>query len=170
MMYCPPSLQEQKQDDEPSDDLGEKISDLAVENEMPNIETVKSLIATVQNKMTDAINDDEIVETGDHDTGDLDETERYFPSLKFYNAVDGSTSLEKFRDCLSCNKIENISQLTYDGICSLELKKRDQGSTSLERKSKSLQQCWFTKGNSNSKKGKCQLRKRTKIHMWNVIH
>ena len=85
--------------------------------------------------------------------------------------MDGSISLEKFRDCLSCNKIEDISQLTYDGICSLELKKRDQGSTSLERKSKSLQEPWFMKGNSNSKQEKCQLRrKRTKIHMWNVIH
>eukprot|EP00978_Attheya_sp_CCMP212_P000273 scaffold503_cov71-Attheya_sp.AAC.3 len=84
--------------------------------------------------MVNAINDDEIVETGDHDTGELDETERDFPSLKFYNAVDGSISLEKFHDCLSCNKIEDTSQLTYDGICSLELKKRDQGSTSLERK------------------------------------
>eukprot|EP00978_Attheya_sp_CCMP212_P026765 scaffold88617_cov63-Attheya_sp.AAC.1 len=143
MMYCSPSLQEHKQD-EPSDDLGEQIIDVAVENEMQNIETVKSLIATVQKKMANAINDDEIVETGD-----LDETERDFPSLKFYNAVDGSTSLEKFCDCLSCNKIEDISQLTYDGIFSQELKKRDQGSTSLEIKSKSLQQRWFTKGNSN---------------------
>eukprot|EP00978_Attheya_sp_CCMP212_P002744 scaffold5622_cov70-Attheya_sp.AAC.2 len=140
MMMCPPSLQQQQKQNEPSDDLGEQSSDVDVENEMPNIETVKSLIATVQKNLANAINDDEIVETGDHDTGDLDETERDFPSLKFYNAVDGSTSLEKFRDCLSCNKIEDISQLTYDGICSLELKKRDQGSTNLERKSKSLQQ------------------------------
>eukprot|EP00978_Attheya_sp_CCMP212_P026221 scaffold85793_cov40-Attheya_sp.AAC.1 len=80
MMYCSPSLQDQKQD-EPSDDLGEKISDVAVENEMQNIEIVKSLIATVQKKMANAINDDEIVETGDHDTGDLDETEKDFPSF-----------------------------------------------------------------------------------------
>eukprot|EP00978_Attheya_sp_CCMP212_P037401 scaffold175918_cov57-Attheya_sp.AAC.2 len=113
--------------------------------------------------MVNAINDDEIVETGDHDTGNLDESERDFPSLKFYNAVDGSTSLEKFRDCLSCNKIEDISQLTYDEICSLKLKKRDQGSTSLERKSKSLQQRWFTKGNSNSsKQGKMPIEEKNK--------
>jgi hypothetical protein len=48
MLYCPPSLQQQKQD-KPSDDLlGEQITDVDVENEMPKIETVKSLIATVQ--------------------------------------------------------------------------------------------------------------------------
>eukprot|EP00978_Attheya_sp_CCMP212_P024201 scaffold75729_cov40-Attheya_sp.AAC.2 len=46
MMYCPPSLQQQKQD-EPSDDLGEQISDVDVENEMPNIETVKSESHTI---------------------------------------------------------------------------------------------------------------------------
>jgi hypothetical protein len=40
--------------------------------------------------MANPINDDEIVET-DHGTDDLDErTERSFPSLKCYNAVDGS--------------------------------------------------------------------------------
>jgi hypothetical protein len=129
MLYCPPSLQQQKQkQDGPSDDLGEQITDVDVENEMPKIETVKSIIATVQKNMENAINDDEILETGNHDTGDLDETERDFPSLKFYNAVDGSISLEKFCDCLSCNNIENISQLTYDGISSLELKKSNQGS------------------------------------------
>eukprot|EP00978_Attheya_sp_CCMP212_P040445 scaffold221007_cov47-Attheya_sp.AAC.1 len=120
--------------------------------------------------MGNAINDDEIVET-DHDdeiletdpgTGNLDENKSDFPSLKFYNAVDGSLSLEKFRDCLSCNKIEDISQLTYDGIFSLELKKRDKGSTSLERKSKSLQQCWFMKGNSNSKQGKMPIEEKNK--------
>eukprot|EP00978_Attheya_sp_CCMP212_P014747 scaffold37745_cov27-Attheya_sp.AAC.1 len=169
MMYCSPSLQEHKQD-EPSDDLGEKISDVAVENEMQNIETVKSLIAIVQKKTANAINDDEIVETGDHDTGDLDETEKDFPSLKFYNAVDGSTPLETFCDCLSCNKIEDISQLTYDGIFSLELKKRDQGSTSLERKSNLCSNLGSPKETHIVSKGKCQLRKRTKIHVWNVIH
>ena len=50
--------------------------------------------------MVNAINDDEIVDTY-HDTGDIDETERDFPRLGFYNAVDGSISLEKFCDCLS---------------------------------------------------------------------
>eukprot|EP00978_Attheya_sp_CCMP212_P019227 scaffold53623_cov55-Attheya_sp.AAC.1 len=47
MLYCPASLQQQKQD-KASADLGEQISDMNVENEMPNIETVKSLIAKVQ--------------------------------------------------------------------------------------------------------------------------
>ena len=68
--------------------------------------------------MVNAINDDEIVET-DHFTGDLDETKTYLPILKFYNDVDESISLEKFRDCFSCNNIEGISQLNYDGIFSL---------------------------------------------------
>eukprot|EP00978_Attheya_sp_CCMP212_P019620 scaffold55228_cov62-Attheya_sp.AAC.13 len=90
--------------------------------------------------MANAINDDEIGETDHAGTDDLDETERDFASLKFYNAVDGSISLEKFHDCLSCKRTEDLSQLTYDGIFSLELKKRDKGSTILERKSKSLQQ------------------------------
>ena len=39
----------QKQD-EPSNDLGDKISDVDVENEIPNIETVKYLISKVQKK------------------------------------------------------------------------------------------------------------------------
>eukprot|EP00978_Attheya_sp_CCMP212_P016392 scaffold42943_cov53-Attheya_sp.AAC.2 len=47
MSYCPASLQQQKQD-EASADLGEQISDVNLENEMPNIETVKSLIAKEQ--------------------------------------------------------------------------------------------------------------------------
>eukprot|EP00978_Attheya_sp_CCMP212_P011654 scaffold28855_cov80-Attheya_sp.AAC.3 len=98
MLYCPPMLQQQKQN-KPCDDIQEQINDVDVENEMPNIETVKSLISKVQKNMTNAINDDEIVET-DHDgTDDLDETERDFPTLKFYDAVDGSISLEKFHDC-----------------------------------------------------------------------
>jgi hypothetical protein len=63
---------------------------------------------------------------------------------------------------LSCNNIEDISQLTYEGICSLELKKRDQRSTSLERKSKSFQQRWFTKGNSNNKQGKMPIEEKNK--------
>ena len=54
--------------------------------------------------MANAINNDEILET-DHDTGDLDDTKRYFTSLKFYNSVDRSISLDKSRDFLSCNKI-----------------------------------------------------------------
>eukprot|EP00978_Attheya_sp_CCMP212_P028465 scaffold98330_cov28-Attheya_sp.AAC.2 len=66
-------IQQQKQN-EPSDDIGEQINGVDVENEMPNIETVKSLIAKVQKNMANAINDDEIVET-DHGTDDLDETE-----------------------------------------------------------------------------------------------
>ena len=37
----------QKQD-EPCNDLGDKISDVDVENEIPNIETVKYLISKVQ--------------------------------------------------------------------------------------------------------------------------
>ena len=44
-----------------------------VDNEMPNIETVKSLIVNVKKNTAKAINDDEIVDT-DHDTGNLDDT------------------------------------------------------------------------------------------------
>ena len=47
MLYFPPSIQQQNQD-KPSNDLEEKISDVDVENEMPNIETVKYLIAKVK--------------------------------------------------------------------------------------------------------------------------
>jgi hypothetical protein len=40
--------------------------------------------------MANEINDDETVQTGNHDTGDLlDETKRDFLSSKLYNAVDG---------------------------------------------------------------------------------
>ena len=120
MLYFPPIIQQQKQD-KPINDLEEQISDVDVDNEMPNIETVKSIIEKVEKNMASAINDDEIVEP-DHYTGDLDYTERCFTSLKFHNAVDGSVSLEKFRGCFSCNNIEDISQLTNDGIYSLELK------------------------------------------------
>ena len=47
MLYCPPSIQQQKQD-KSSNYIEEQISDVYVDNEMPNIETVKSLIAKVQ--------------------------------------------------------------------------------------------------------------------------
>ena len=72
MLYFPPSIQQQNQD-KPSNDIGEKIIDMDVDNEMPNIETVKSLIANVKKNTAKAINDDEIVDT-DHDTGNLDDT------------------------------------------------------------------------------------------------
>jgi hypothetical protein len=148
MLYCPPSLQQQKQN-EPSDDRGEQINDVDLENEMPNIEKVKSLISKVQKNMANAINDDEIVETDHGSTDDLDETKSNFPTLKkFYIAVDGSISLEKFRDSLSCNKIEDISQLSYDGIFNIGLPYETQMVS----------------------KEKHQLRIRTKMHMWNVIH
>ena len=48
MLYCSSIIQNQKQD-EPSNDIGEKISDVDVDNDMPNIETVKYLIEKVQN-------------------------------------------------------------------------------------------------------------------------
>ena len=72
MLYFPPSIQQQNQD-KPSNDIGEKIIYMDVDNEMPNIETVKSLIANVKKNTAKAINDDEIVDT-DHDTGNLDDT------------------------------------------------------------------------------------------------
>ena len=103
--------------------------------------------------MANAINDDEIIDT-DHDTGNIDETKRNFPRLKIYNAMDGSISLKYVCDVFSCNKIEDISQWTYDVIFILKLKKRDQRSKILEINPKSLHQRWFTKGNSISKQGK----------------
>ena len=64
---------------------------------------------------------------------------------------------------LSCNKIEDISQLTYDGICSLELKRGIKGKQFLrENQNQSLQQHWFTKGNSNSKQGKMPIEEKNK--------
>ena len=48
MLYCSSIIQNQKKD-EPSNDIGEKISDVDVDNDMPNIETVKYLIEKVQN-------------------------------------------------------------------------------------------------------------------------
>ena len=84
-----------------------------VNDEMPNIETLKYIIEKLQKNMASAINDDEILET-DNDTGDLDNTKRDFLSLNIYNAVYGSVSLDKFRDFLSCNNIEDVYQLTYD--------------------------------------------------------
>ena len=104
---------------------------------MPNIETVKYLISKVQKIMANEINYDEILGTY-HDTGGIDKTKRYFTSLVFYYAVDGSISLEKFLGCFSCNNIEDIFQLTYDGIFSLELNNRDQGSTSIEIRSRNI--------------------------------
>ena len=49
--------------------------------------------------MSNSINNDEIVET-DNETGNIDDTKRDFTSLKVYNAVDVSISLEKICDCL----------------------------------------------------------------------
>jgi hypothetical protein len=81
-----------------------------VDNEMPNIERVQSLFSA------NSINDDAIVYQTDHATDDVDEIERDFPSLKFiimwmgpfyYGSI---RSLEKFCDCLSCKKIEDLSQ------------------------------------------------------------
>ena len=43
MLYFLPSMKQQKKD-RPSTNMGGKISDVDVDNEMPNIETVKSLI------------------------------------------------------------------------------------------------------------------------------
>ena len=47
MLYCPPSIQYQNKD-KPSNDLGEKLSDVYVDNETTNIETVKSLITKLK--------------------------------------------------------------------------------------------------------------------------
>jgi hypothetical protein len=142
MSYCP-------SDQNFSDDIGEEIVD-ENDNDLPKVETVQSLISKVQNNITNAINDDEIIE--DEHCTDVDEIESSSCGTEFYNAVDGSIAMERFPKCLSCKNIELISHLTLDGICSLEMEKREKGSTSLDRKSKSLQQRWFNKGNYNGKK------------------
>eukprot|EP00978_Attheya_sp_CCMP212_P011862 scaffold29456_cov59-Attheya_sp.AAC.5 len=103
-------------------DEREQLNEETIEEEMPNIQTVKSLITRVQNNMENAVNDGEVEETGEHDTDDLNESKKDIPSLQFYNGVEGCIAVEKFQDCLSCKKIEDISQVTYDGIFSLELK------------------------------------------------
>ena len=60
MLYCPPRIQQPKHE-KTSNYLGKQISDVDVENEMPNTETVKSLIAKVKKNMMNAINYYEIV-------------------------------------------------------------------------------------------------------------
>ena len=47
MLYFLPSMK-QKKKDRPSNNMGGKISDVDVDNEMSNIEIVKSLISKVQ--------------------------------------------------------------------------------------------------------------------------
>ena len=70
---------------------------------MPNIETVKYLIKTVQQIMENAINDDGFVgETGEQYNKDINMSEKYISTLKFYNGVEGCISMKKSQNFLSC--------------------------------------------------------------------
>eukprot|EP00978_Attheya_sp_CCMP212_P002729 scaffold5585_cov57-Attheya_sp.AAC.11 len=79
LLYCPPSLQQQQNGEHT--DTGEQLNEETIEEEMPNIQTVKSLITKVQNNMENAVNDDEVEETGEHDTDDLNDSENDIPIL-----------------------------------------------------------------------------------------
>ena len=60
--------------------------------------------------------------------------------------------MEKFQNLFSYRDLEDILQVTFGGIFSLDLKKRDKGSATVERKSKSFQKGRFTKKKSNEKR------------------
>ena len=78
--------------------------------------------------------------------------------------------MEKFQNLFSYRDLEDILQVTFGGIFSLDLKKRDKGSATVERKSKSFQKGRFTKKKSNEKRERNWLSIKENIYVWNVFH
>ena len=120
--------------------------------QLDNVQAIQTLLS----KITDEVNnkkESSIIQEnnseGITDTQDNDQHE------SFYTDGDPSDTFITFKELLTCADIGNMAHICEKMMGSLELGKRESGSTTSEQKVKSLKQRWFTKENNvkNTKLG-----------------
>ena len=113
-----------------------------------NAETLKSFVSLLQQndlgEEFSKIKGDEAITGSDEDEGSKTETGTE-EKENFHNCSETASVYTSFKNIILNSDLFELAALSLEGIGKLEMKKIDVGSTSKDRKVKSLEQRWFTK-------------------------
>ena len=113
-----------------------------------NAETLKSFVSLLQQndlgEEFSKIKGDEAITGSDEDEGSKTEAGTEGKE-NFHNCSETASVCTSFKNIILNSDLFELAALSLEGIGKLEMKKIDVGSTSKDRKVKSLEQRWFTK-------------------------
>ena len=124
---------------------------------IPTLEYIENLILKVQEKGEHTEESSTTYDTSITEEGIALENDTFFTD------GDPTNTLLTFKELLRCMDMEDIAEAYSNMISALELGKRDNGTTTSERKVKSLKQRWFITGKRKIEKSQILMRKITFI-------